>query len=161
MSDDDRMTESPLTIREATVDDVAEIVRLLADDRLGSLREVLADPPPLPYLEAFDRIQASPNNTLLVAEAAGEVVGCLQLTVIPGLSRQGQTRGQIEGVRIAAGSRNRGWGERLVQAAIDRARAVGCTVVQLTTDKRRTDAHRFYRRLDFEATHEGMKKPLG
>lgn len=155
------MTDSPLIIREATAADVADIVRLLADDQLGSLREVLADPPPRPYLDAFERIAASPDNVLLVAEAGGEVVGCLQLTVIPGLSRQGQMRGQIEGVRIGTGHRNHGWGERLVQAAIDRARAAGCTVVQLTTDKRRTDAHRFYRRLGFEATHEGMKKTLG
>ncbi|NBB82530.1 MAG: GNAT family N-acetyltransferase, partial [Alphaproteobacteria bacterium] len=132
----------------------------LADDQLGVLREVLADPPPVPYREAFARIAASPDNLLLVAEVDGAAVGCLQLTIIPGLARQGQTRGQIEAVRIAVGHRSHGLGEQLVRAAIARARAAGCGLVQLTTDKRRTDAHRFYERLGFVASHEGMKLAL-
>lgn len=149
-----------LIVREATEADIPAIVRMLADDQLGVLREVLADPPPLPYREAFARIQASPDNTLLVAEVDGQPVGCLQLTIIPGLARQGQTRGQIEAVRIAVGHRSHGLGERLIRDAVARARAAGCGLVQLSTDKRRADAHRFYERLGFVASHEGMKLAL-
>ena len=97
---------------------------------------------------------------MLVAEADGEVVGCLQLTVIPGLSRMGATRGQLEGVRVSSKHRGRRIGEALVEAATDRARELGCSIVQLTTDRTRLDAHRFYERLGFVSTHIGMKRAI-
>jgi GNAT superfamily N-acetyltransferase len=151
------MTE-PASIREACPDDLPAIVALLADDPLAQTRE---DPSDLAaYRRPLDEIAAQGGNTILVAEIAGAVVGCLQLTVIPGLARRGMKRGQIEGVRIAAGQRGRKLGERLIGAAIERARAAGCGLVQLTTDASRPDAHRFYKRLGFVASHLGMKLAL-
>jgi GNAT superfamily N-acetyltransferase len=100
---------------------------------------------------------AQGGNELFVAELDGEIVGCLQLTTISGLSRMGLKRGLVEGVRVSAARRGHGIGEALMRAAIDRAKQLGCGVVQLTTDVRRTDAHRFYERLGFKATHVGMK----
>ena len=133
-------------VRTARRDDVPAIVRLLADDTFGVSREQSTDPLPQAYWDAFDAISAQRGNELLVAETDGEVVGCLQLTVIPGLSRMGALRAQI--------------GEALVEAATDRARRLGCILVQLTTDRRRVDAHRFYERLGFESTHIGMKRAI-
>ena len=153
------MPQTMISIREAQPDDLPAIVALLADDPLGQARE---DPAELgAYRRAFDEIAAQAGNTILVAEIGGAVVGCLQLTVIPGLSRRGMKRGQIEGVRIAAGQRGRKLGERLMGEAIGRARAAGCGLVQLTTDASRPDAHRFYERLGFAASHFGMKLMLG
>jgi len=151
---------SSVRIRHAAREDVPAIVRLLADDVLGATREQPADPLPRQYWDAFDAMAAQGGNELLVAELDGEVVGCLQLTTIPGLSRMGMIRGQLEGVRVSSAHRGRRIGEALVQAATERARALGCSVVQLTTDRRRVDAHRFYERLGFEATHVGMKRAL-
>jgi ribosomal protein S18 acetylase RimI-like enzyme len=148
----------PITIREAHLDDIPAIVALLADDPLGRTRE---DPADLAaYREAFDEIAAQSGNMVLVAQAGGAVVGCLQLTIIPGLARSGMRRGQIEGVRIAVGQRGQRLGERLMAEAIERARAAGCGLVQLTTDRSRPDAHRFYERLGFTASHLGMKLML-
>jgi ribosomal protein S18 acetylase RimI-like enzyme len=147
-------------VRAARRDDVPAIVHLLADDTLGASREQPTEPPPQAYWDAFDAISAQRGNEVLVAEADGEVVGCLQLTVIPGLSRMGATRGQLEGVRVSSKHRGRRIGEALVEAATDRARDLGCTVIQLTTDKTRVDAHRFYERLGFESTHIGMKRAI-
>ncbi|HYM72977.1 MAG TPA: GNAT family N-acetyltransferase [Stellaceae bacterium] len=149
-----------LDIRPARREDVPAIVALLADDPLGSKREDPADPLPAGYWQAFDDIGAVPGNFLLVAEAAGIVVGCLQLTVIPGLSRRGMRRGLIEAVRVGAAQRGRGLGERLIRHAIEIARAEGCGLVQLTSDRSRTEAHRFYERLGFVASHVGMKREL-
>ena len=140
--------------------DVPAIVRLLADDPLGATREQPGEPLAQAYWDAFDGIEAQGGNELLVAEAAGEVVGCLQLTAIRGLSRTGMTRGQIEGVRVSASCRGQGVGELLVRAAVDQARELGCRLVQLTTDSTRADARRFYERLGFEASHVGMKLML-
>jgi ribosomal protein S18 acetylase RimI-like enzyme len=157
------MTEtsaSPVRIRLARRDDVPAIVRLLADDVLGATREQATDPLPRQYWDAFDAMATQGGNELLVAELDGEIVGCLQLTIIPGLSRMGMIRGQLEGVRVSSAHRGRRIGEALVQAATERAKALGCSVVQLTTDRRRVDAHRFYERLGFEATHVGMKRAL-
>jgi ribosomal protein S18 acetylase RimI-like enzyme len=151
---------STITIRPARREDVAAIVALLADDPLGQTREELGDPLPDVYWRAFDAVMAQPGNFLLVADNAGAVVGCLQLTVIPGLSRRGMRRGLIEAVRIGAGQRGHGLGELLIRHAIDLARAEGCGLVQLTSDKSRRDAHRFYERLGFAASHVGMKLPL-
>jgi len=149
---------SEIVFRAAGRADVPAILALLADDPLGAGRENTRDE--ASYLRAFDEIAADPNNELVVADRDGEVVGTLQLTVIPSLSRRGARRGQIEAVRVRADLRGAGLGRRLVGWAVDRARERGCGLVQLTTDKRRRDAHRFYASLGFEATHEGMKLPL-
>jgi ribosomal protein S18 acetylase RimI-like enzyme len=144
-------------IRNATEADIDAIAQLLADDGLGRGRETPGDPA---YARAFAAMSAQPGNVYLVAEIAGEVAGCLQLTVIHGLSRQGASRAQIEGVRVHADHRGQRIGEKLFEAAFERAAAAGCTLVQLTTDRSRADALRFYERLGFEATHWGMKRAL-
>ncbi|MDM0089731.1 MULTISPECIES: GNAT family N-acetyltransferase [unclassified Variovorax] len=147
-----------LQIRPAVQADLPAIAALLADDVLGAQRERPADASL--YDTAWRQIAAQPGNEIWVAVLPEGVVGCLQLIVIPGLARQGALRAQIEGVRVASTHRGQEIGERLFAHAIETARAAGCRLVQLTTDKRRTDAHRFYARLGFEATHEGMKLEL-
>ncbi|MGZ0148625.1 N-acetyltransferase family protein [Kribbella sp. WER1] len=150
------MTE--LVIRRATAADVAPIVTMIADDQLGATRESTDDL--TPYLAAFEQIDADPNQLLVVAERNHEVIGTLQLTIVPGLSRRGSTRGLIEAVRVAGNARGSGLGTTLIQWAIEESRTRGCTLVQLTSDKTRTDAHRFYTNLGFENTHEGFKLKL-
>jgi GNAT superfamily N-acetyltransferase len=145
---------SDLAFRAATRADLPAIVEMLADDSLGATRES-ADHPG--YAAAFDQIDADPRNALIVADRAGEVVGTMQLTYIPGLSHRGAERLQIEAVRIRTDQRGRGMGREMIQWAVDQARARGCRLVQLTTNKRRVDAHRFYASLGFTASHEGMK----
>ena len=147
-----------VVIRRATSADVAGIVAMIADDQLGATRESTDDL--TPYLEAFERIDADPNQVLVVAERNDELVGTMQLTIIPGLSRRGSSRGLIEAVRVAAPARGAGLGTTLIQWAIEESRARGCTLVQLTSDKSRTAAHRFYDRLGFHNTHEGFKLKL-
>ncbi len=147
-----------LLIRDATAENLPAIVALLADDMLGRAREAAAVDPA--YERALAAIDADPNNRLLVAEHAGQIVGCFQLTFLPGIGRGGAWRAQIESVRVAQSQRGSGIGAAMMRWAIERARERGCALVQLTTDKRRGDAHRFYRRLGFEASHEGMKLPL-
>lgn len=149
-----------MTFREATVDDLPEIVRLLADDPLGSTRETPGEEIPEAYFRAFAAIEKDPNNSLVVAEVAGAVAGTLQLTFIPGLTYTGGERAQIEGVRVAAEQRGAGLGQLLINWAIDRARARGCRVVQLTTDRQRPDAIRFYQKIGFRPSHMGMKYHL-
>jgi ribosomal protein S18 acetylase RimI-like enzyme len=153
--------DMPIAIREARRDDLPRVVALLADDPLGASRELPGEPLDPAYAAAFDAMAAQGGNVLLVAVAGDQVVGCLQLIVIPGLSRAGMLRGQIEGVRVASAHRGRRIGERLVEAAVERARAAGCGLVQLTSDASRADAHRFYERLGFVATHVGMKLTIG
>ena len=152
---------SEVTIRRARRMDVAAIVRLLADDVLGRTREKFADPMPGTYIEAFEAIDASAADELVVAEVDGRVVGTLQATYLRHLSFQGGRRAQLENVHVDAAWRSRGIGARLVAWAIERARARGCRIVQLTSNKSRVDAHRFYLRLGFVASHEGMKLDLG
>ncbi len=147
-----------LVIHDAGASDVPAIVAMLADDMLGRDREAAVVDPA--YLAAFAAIEADPNNRLLVAMQGSEVVGCFQLTFIPGLSRGGAWRMQIESVRVAATQRGHGTGSAMMRWAIEQARGRGCALVQLTSDKRRGDAHSFYRRLGFEASHEGMKLAL-
>ena len=147
-----------MTLREATRADLVQIAALLADDGLGRGRETSDISV---YETAYDRMQAQPGNVYLVAEDSGQVIACLQYTVIHGLSRAGASRAQIEGVRVSASHRGQRLGERMMQAAIDRARADGCSLVQLTTDRSREDALRFYERLGFVASHNGMKLNLG
>ena len=149
-----------VTVRAAIRDDVPAIVRLLADDALGAQRELLENPVAPVYLQAFDDMAAQHGNDLLVAVFDAEVIGCLQLTIIAGLSRRGVRRAQIEGVRVSSNYRGEKVGEQLVLAAIARARAAGCGLVQLTSDVSRLDARRFYERFGFKATHIGMKLTL-
>nr|WP_240780083.1 GNAT family N-acetyltransferase [Nonomuraea zeae] len=147
-----------LIFRQARRDDVPAIVAMLADDHLGATRE--GDPGDERYLTAFERIDANPFDELIVAEQEGKVVGTMQLTYLAGLSRLGAERCQIEAVRVAATTRGQGLGRKMIEWAVDRARARGCAVVQLTSDKSRTDAHRFYDSLGFTASHEGYKLSL-
>jgi len=149
-----------MLFRAATVDDLAAVLALLVDDDLGKLREDVGPPLNPSYLAAFEAIERDPNQLLAVADQDGEVVGCLQITFVPGLSRLGMWRGQIEAVRVAAAQRGSGVGRAMMLWAIEQCRARGCGLVQLTTDKRRTAAQRFYASLGFEATHEGMKLSL-
>ena len=151
---------SDLTFRKATADDLTAIVTMLAHDILGASRERLEDPLPQPYLTAFSEIDRDPNNELVVACVGDVVVGVLQLTFIPSLSHVGSRRVLVEGVRVSSSHRSSGIGTKLFQWAIDRARERGCRVLQLTTDKRRADAKRFYEALGFVASHEGMKLAL-
>ncbi|WP_327736329.1 GNAT family N-acetyltransferase [Streptomyces nojiriensis] len=153
------MTDTPeLTIRPATEADVPAIVAMLADDPLGATRESPDDL--TPYLAALKRLTADPNQHLVVAVRADRVVGTLQLTIVPGLSRKGATRSIIEGVRVHADERGGGLGTRFVEWAVEKSRAENCALVQLTSDVTRTDAHRFYERLGFTASHVGFKLQL-
>lgn len=151
---------SEIAFRRATEEDVAAIVAMLADDPLGAAREDISTPLAQAYVTAFRAIDADPNQHLAVMTEDGAVVGTLQLTFIAGLSRKGALRGQIEAVRVAAGKRGAGLGQRLFEWAIAECRARGCRTVQLTTDKSRADAHRFYDRLGFKASHVGYKLAL-
>ena len=143
--------------RLATRKDIPAIVAMLADDRLGSKREHYANPLPEAYYQAFEAIDADPNNELVVACYTNQIIGVLQLTFIPCLTYQGSWRALIEGVRVASSMRGKGVGRQLLQRAIDRARDKGCQLIQLTTDKQRPKTLHFYESLGFRATHEGMK----
>ncbi|MGW1883503.1 N-acetyltransferase family protein [Streptomyces sp. NPDC001970] len=149
---------SDLQIRPASPADIPAIVEMLADDPLGARRESPDDLSP--YTVAFERLAGDPNQHLVVAERAGRVIGTLQLPVIPGLSRRGATRSIIEAVRIHSDERGTGLGNRLIEWAVDESRRQNCQVVQLTSDVSRTDAHRFYERLGFEASHVGFKRTI-
>ncbi|WP_080240957.1 GNAT family N-acetyltransferase [Spirosoma rigui] len=149
-----------LTFRRATEADLPAIIRMLADDPLGALRETVTLPLPAGYRDAFDRIDGDPNQELTVAELNGQLVGTFQLTFIQYLTHRGGLRAQIEAVRVQSGYRGKGIGAKLFAYAFDRAREAGCHVVQLTTDKQRPRAIQFYESLGFVATHEGMKRPL-
>ncbi|WP_128377494.1 GNAT family N-acetyltransferase [Streptomyces cavernae] len=147
-----------LEIRAAAPDDLPAIVEMLADDPLGAQRESPDDL--TPYRGALERLADDPNQHLVVAVREGRVVGTLQLTIIPGLSRRGATRSIIEGVRVHADERGSGLGTLFIEWAIDESRRQGCQLVQLTSDATRTDAHRFYERLGFVASHVGFKLQL-
>lgn len=149
-----------LTFRLATKDDLVAIVRMLSDDMLGSSREksdeVISDN----YVAAFARIEQDPNQELTVAEMNGEMVATFQLTFIQYLTYQGGMRAQMEAVRTNSAYRGQGIGTKVFAYAVNRAREKGCHLLQLTSDKRRPDAIRFYESLGFTATHEGMKLKL-
>jgi GNAT superfamily N-acetyltransferase len=149
-----------ITFRRAQVTDLPAIVVLLADDILGRQREDATSPPNPKYVDAFQAILADPNQLQMVATSDDEVIGTLQLTFIPGLARTGAWRGQIEGVRIAAAHRGSGVGQQMFEWAIEQCRSRGCDLVQLTTDKARPEAHRFYERLGFVGSHIGYKLML-
>lgn len=146
-----------MKLRPATRDDVQHIVAMLADDTLGAQREKYEHPLPESYYQAFRQIDRDPNHELVVLEDDGQVVGTMQLSFLPYLTYQGGVRAQIEAVRIHSSRRGQGLGEKLFRWAIERARERGAHVLQLTTDKKRPDALRFYEKLGFRASHEGMK----
>lgn len=147
-----------VVIRRAVEDDLPSIVALLADDELGAQRESPHDL--APYRRAFAVIDADPHQLLVVAESDGVVVATLQLSRLAGLSRRGSTRAQIEGLRVAGSRRGQALGQALMKWALEQARSWGCHLVQLTSDKSRPDAHRFYDWLGFVASHEGYKLQL-
>lgn len=154
-AESERTGTGPVTFREGRREDVPAVVALLRDDVLGAGRE---DAPLEAYLAAFDRMGG--QNLLIVGEAAGAVVACYQLTLIPGLSLTAATRAQVEGVRVAKSLRGQGVGAALMADAIARARAGGAALMQLTSNAGRADARRFYENLGFEASHTGFKRML-
>ena len=151
---------SEVIFRLANLADLSSIVRMLADDELGSQREQYEDPLPESYIKAFEQIDNDPNHELIVAELDGEVVGALQLMFLPSISFQGGLRAQVESVRVDTNLRSKGIGSKLMEWTIERAKARGAYVVQLTTHRSREDAHRFYERLGFSGSHLGMKLSL-
>ncbi|WP_210010293.1 GNAT family N-acetyltransferase [Neorhizobium galegae] len=149
------------SFRKACRSDLPAIIDLLVDDMLGQSREVVSDPIDPRYEQAFAAIAADQNQLLAVAvDREDKIVGCLQLSFIPGLSRTGMWRGQIESVRVAASERGTGLGSQFIEWAVERASERGCQLVQLTSDKGRSDAIRFYEKLGFTASHEGLKRSL-
>jgi GNAT superfamily N-acetyltransferase len=149
-----------LFVRLATRGDVPAILRLYADDELGSRRENISQEALEGYLAAYHDIESDPRTALYVAQVNDSVVGTFQLTVLRHMIHRGGLAAQIEAVHVAAQSRRRGIGEAMVRFAIEQARKRGCRRIQLTSDKRRKDAHRFYERLGFVASHEGMRLAL-
>lgn len=149
--------EAPLAFRKATRADVYFIVKMLADDKLGSQREQFANPLPDFYFEAFERIDQDPNQELIVVLEGDEIVGTLQLTFIPYLTYKGGTRAQIEAVRIRKDRRGLGLGQKMFEWAINRAKERGAHLLQLTVDKQRPESRKFYHKLGFRASHDGMK----
>ncbi|WP_193187897.1 GNAT family N-acetyltransferase [Nisaea sediminum] len=149
-----------LAFRRATAADLPAIIEMLADDELGRQREDTSVPVADCYREAFSAIDRDGNQFLAVAENSGEIVGTLQLTFLPGLSHQGLWRGQIESVRVSSKTRGGGIGRQMLEWAITTCKERGCRIIQLTSDKSRTDAIRFYESLGFTASHEGFKLKL-
>ena len=141
-------------LRKATRSDVPALVGLFVEDELSTADDGCDLDP---YLRAFDAIDADPTHLLVVAEVGGEVVGTLQLSVLISMARRGARRGQLEAVHVRADHRGSGIGGAMVRWAVDEARRRGCALVQLTSQKRRSDAHRFYERLGFVPSHEGFK----
>jgi GNAT superfamily N-acetyltransferase len=153
--------ESAVVLRRAAAGDLSAIVGLLAADQLGAARDGIRDDADLQaYRRAFAAIDRDPAHVLLVAQAGDRVVATMQLSFLPGLGRRGALRAQIEAVRVHQDFRRGGLGQAMLTWAIDEARRRGCALVQLTTDKSRTSAHRFYERLGLVASHEGMKLTL-
>jgi len=151
------MNDGNVVFRIATRADLPSIVRMLTDDELGSQREKYADPLPESYYAAFEQIEHDSNHELIVAELNGDVIGTLHLMFLPSISFLGGLRAQVESVRVDKACQGQGIGSDLMSWAIERAKARGAHVVQLTTHKSREDAHRFYERLGFKGSHLGMK----
>ena len=146
-----------MIFRDAVGQDIEEIVALLTDDFLGQGRETDGYEQ---YLKAFKAIEQSPDNRLIVLDIDDEVCGCMQLTIIPCMTHGGTKRAMVEGIRIKRSVRNQGWGGKMLEYAKTEAKKAGCGLLQLTTDKRRPEALRFYKRLGFVDSHEGLKKWL-
>lgn len=154
------MTLQGVSFRRARREDLPAIVRMLADDELGSLRESFEDPLPGSYSSAFEQIEKDPNHELVVAERNGDVIGTLHLIFLPSISFQGGLRAQVESVRVDKRFQSQGVGSAMMRWSIERAKQRGAHVVQLTTHKTRGNAHRFYARLGFKSSHLGMKLSL-
>ena len=152
--------EKGINFRIAVEQDLDRIVEMLSDDDLGKTRERYEQPLPESYIKAFQAITSDPNNELVVAYQGNEVIGVQQITFVPYITYQGGWRATIEGVRTAPSVRGKGIGTELIKWAIHRAKERGCHLIQLTTDKQRGDALRFYERLGFKPTHEGLKMKL-
>ena len=150
---------SKLSTRHAVRQDLPRLLELIADDDLGKNREGVGSEEAC-YTEAFERIAADDNQFLMVAELDGRIIAMQQVTFIPGLSRKGSTRAMIESVRVDGYLRGQGIGHWFIQQAIQLARERGCQLVQLTSDKKRIQAHRFYGSMGFTASHEGFKLQL-
>ena len=150
-------TRSGFAFREACIDDLPAVVALLADDAISASRSGHTSTVTAGVLAAFAEIDADPNHQLLLAVVDGDISACLQLSFLPGLSRGGMRRALVESVGVHAKLRGQGVGAALLEEAARRARFRGCGLIQLTTDKRRDAAHRFYARLGYVASHEGMK----
>lgn len=149
-----------LSIRQATIEDFDFVVSLIGTDPIADARNPAGSDDHRHQREAFDAITRDPNHLLLVAELEHQPVGSFQLSFIPGVSRQGAWRGQIESVRIHPEYRNRGFGRAMMEWAVERCREQGCGLVQLTSDQQRSCAHRFYEKLGFLPTHTGFKLKL-
>ena len=149
-----------IAFRVAHREDVPDIVRMLADDDLGSQREKFTEPLPESYYAAFEQLDGDPDHELIVAESNGNVNGTLHLMFLPSLSYAGGLRAQVESVRVDKKCQNQGIGSKMMKWAIERARLRGAHIVQLTTHLSRVDAHRFYERLGFKGSHLGMKLSL-
>ena len=154
------MIDQEISFRFAERKDLPSIVRMLADDELGSQRERHETPLPESYYAAFEQINNDPNHELIVAELDGEVIGTLHLIFIPSISYQGKLRAQVESVRVERKFQSRGIGTKMMLWAIDRAKLRDAHIMQLTTHHTRADAHRFYERLGFKGSHLGMKLSL-
>jgi len=151
---------SDVLFRPASREDLPDIVRMLADDALGSRREKFEEPLPESYYAAFEQIDHDPNHELIVVEMDGVVIGTLHLMFLPSISYQGGVRAQVESVRIDKKFQSKGIGSQMMEWAIERAKERGAHIVQLTTHQSREDAHRFYERLGFMGSHLGMKLRL-
>ena len=154
------MSSQDVLFRPATRADLPAIVRMLADDDLGSQRERVENPLPDSYYSTFEQINNDLNHELIVAELDGDVIGTLHLMFLPSVSFQGGLRAQIESVRVDKRFQSQGIGSEMIKWSMERAKERGAHVVQLTTHKSRVDAHRFYERLGFKGTHLGMKLSL-
>ena len=148
----------PLAYRKATFNDLPKIIELLAEDELGATREVVGTTPNLKYIEAFHKIDEDPHHYLMVVEEAGSVIATCHLTLLPSLTMKGSTRLQIEAVRVQASHRSQGIGEAMFQKIFEFAKTHEVSILQLTTNKKRSRAKQFYERLGFKASHEGMKQ---
>lgn len=151
---------STLSIREAQAHDLEAIIRLHEEDELGSHGDSWSPETRPAYEAAFAAIERSPENKLFVAVDGGEVVGTFQLTFIPNLTGRGATRVKVESVKVKAARRSGGIGAQMMAFAEDHARTHGAAAMELTSNKTRKDAHRFYKRLGFSRSHEGFKKKL-
>ena len=151
------MTDRLLTYRHAVAADLPLIIGLIVEDSVIDSGDDAADAMHADYTMALAAIEADPNQEMFVVELGGKPVGCFQLSYLPGLMRRGMWRGQIEAVHVSADRRNLGLGTQMMRWALERCREKGCGMVQLTSNKKRTDAHRFYERLGFLKSHEGFK----
>lgn len=154
------MPEPTVLVRPARRADLPAIMAMLDDDAISRSREIGRTASEDAAARAFEEIERDPNSTIHVLDREGEVVGCAQLTTIPGLARQGTKRALVEAVRIRSDLRGRGLGRDFMDSLATKARAAGCGLMQLTSDKRRLDAHRFYVSLGYVQSHEGFKLPL-